>query len=158
MARVVELKTAGKTVWSKYAKGKRNFVWLCYANEFHRMACKAGSRIVQAFLLGHALELYFKAFLFCYGYSETNLKKQFGHNLKRLLGETISNGLDTKIHISSQIHTDIEKLNSVYASKALEYFSILYLIVPPKLPEIKRILRFTKVLKKFMETHIPKPT
>jgi hypothetical protein len=157
-ARYVELVPVGKVVWSTYAKGLRNFVWLRYANEFHNIAIKAGSLIVRAFLLGRALELYFKAFLFSCGYGETDLKKKFRHNLKRLLDEAISHGLDTKIHISHRVRTDIEALNSVYTSKALEYFSTQYLLTQPKLPELGRLLRFAVALKKFLGTHIRKPT
>lgn len=158
MAKIVEARMTGG-VWSAYAKGLRNYACLRYANEFHNIARKAGFPIVRAFLLGQALELYLKAFLFSCGYGETQLKKSpFGHNLKRLLNEAISKGLDQQIHISPRVRTDIEALNTVYASKALQYFSIMYLLTSPKLPELRQLLRFAVSLKRFLEKHIHEPT
>ena len=145
-------------VWSAYSKGLRNYACLHYANEFHNIARKAGFPIVRAFLLGQAIELYLKAFLFSCGYGETALKKKpFAHNLKRLLNEAIANGLDQQIHISPRVRADIEVLNAVYASKALQYFSILYLVASPKLPELRQLLRFSASLRVFLGKHIHEP-
>src|SRR5574341_1685907 len=145
MAKIIEAKMGG---WSSYAKGLRNYSCLRYANEFHNIARKAGFPIVRAFLLGQAIELYLKAFLFSCGYGETALKKKpFGHNLKLLLNEAISNGLDQQIHISPRVRADMEALNAVYASKALQYFSILYLVASPKLPDLRQLLHFSTSLK-----------
>jgi len=158
MAKIVKAKMSGG-VWSAYAKGLRNYACLRYANEFHNIARKAGFPIVRAFLLGQAIELYLKAFLFSCGYGESALKnKPFRHNLKRLLEESISKGLDQRIHISPQVRSDIEALNKVYASKALQYFSLLHLLTSPRLPDLKRLLRLAVVLKEFLGKHVPEPT
>ena len=103
--------------------------------------------------------LYLKVFLFTRGYGETALKKRpFGHNLKRLLDEATKNALDSELHISPAVRSDIEALNSVYESKALQYFSVLYLFKSPKLPKLARLFRFALALRNFLIKHVKKPT
>ena len=151
MAKIVEAKMSSGA-WSVHAKGLRTYACLRYANEFHDISHKAGFPIVRTFRLGQAIELYLKAFLFSRGYGETALKKKpFGHNLKQLLNEAISKGLDQQIHISPRVRGDLEVLNAVYASKALQYFSIRYLLASPELPELRRLFRLTVSLKGFWE-------
>ncbi len=136
----------------------RNFAYLRYAVEFHNIARKAGSPIIRAFLLGQAIELYLKAFLFHRGYGETQLKtRPFGHNLPRLLNEAMAKGLDTNIHISPALRTDLDSLNKVYSSKALQYFSILHLIAPPTLPKLARLFRFADRLNRYSVGLIREP-
>jgi HEPN domain-containing protein len=147
MARVVTA-TMGPGRWSLHAKRMRNVACRRYAEEFHNIAKKAGFPLIRAFLLGQALELYLKAFLFHKGFGETQMKKEFGHNLKRLLDEAIKQGLDKSLHISPQLVTEVEALNKVYASKALQYFSLLYLISSPTLPKLERLFRFADALKR----------
>ena len=157
MARTYVAKVSGG-VWSLHAKGLRNFVCLRYALEFHGIAQKAGSPIIRAFLLGQALELYLKAFLFHNGYGEKQLKKKpFGHNLKRLLDEAVVKGLNTGIHISPALRGDLEALNKVYASKALQYFSIVYIVATPTLPNLARLFRFATMLKGYLAGLIREP-
>ena len=157
MARVY-VAAGGGGVWSLHAKRKRNFACLRYAVEFHNIARKAGFPIIRAFLLGQAIELYLKAFLFHQGYGETQLKKRpFGHKLPRLLNEAAAKGLDTNIHISPALRTDLDSLNKVYSSKALQYFSILYLIATPTLPKLARLFRFADRLNRYLVGLIREP-
>ena len=146
MARIVTA-TMGPGTWSVHAKRMRNVACRRYAEEFHNITKKAGFPIVRAFLLGQALELYLKAFLFHKGFGERSLKKKFGHDLTRLLDEATSQGLDTSLHISSQLIADVKALNNVYASKALQYFSLLYFLSNPTLPKLERLFRFADALK-----------
>jgi len=157
MARVNAL-IAGKGVWSPYAKRMRNFACLRYAVEFYNVARKTGCPIIRAFLIGQAIELYLKAFLFHQGYGEKKLKnKPFGHNLTRLLEEAIANGLNTRIYISPALRSDLDSLNKVYSSKALQYFSIVFLIATPTLPKLARLLRFVSGLDHYLVCLIPEP-
>lgn len=106
--------------------------------------------LVRAFLLGQAIELYLKAFLLHKGYGQMRLKKEFEHNLKRLLDEASGQGLDLSLHVSPKVMADVEALNKVYKSKALQYFSLLYLLAPPVLPKLLRLFRFADALKRPM--------
>jgi hypothetical protein len=96
MARVFTA-TTGRGMWSLDAKRMRNVVCLRYAEEFHNIAKKAHFPTIRAFLLGQATELYVKTFLFHKGFGESQMKKKFGHNLKRLLDEVIKQGLDESL-------------------------------------------------------------
>lgn len=146
-------------VWSLHAMRMRNYACLGYAVEFHNIARKAGFPIIRAFLLGQAIELYLKAFLFHQGYGETRLKKSpFGHNLPRLLNEAAAKGLDANIHVSPALRTDLDRLNTLYSSKALQYFSILYLITNPTLPKVARLFRFAGQLNRHLVGLIREPT
>ena len=157
MARVYEA-VGGGVVWSLHAKRLRNFAWLRYAVEFHRLARKAGFPIVRAFLLGQAIELYLKAFLFHQGYGETRLQKApFGHNLSSLMKEAAAKGLDAEIHISSALRTDLDGLNKLYSSKAIQYFSIRYLLTSPVLPRLHRLFRFVEQLNRHLVGVIREP-
>lgn len=79
----------GKGQWSAYALSLRNFATFRYAQEFHATAQKTGAPVVRTYLLGHAIELYLKAFLLRAGLTSTALrsKKNYGHNLDKLLTE-----------------------------------------------------------------------
>ena len=147
MARIVTAQM-GTGTWTIHAKRIRNVACRRYAEEFHNIAKKAGFPIIRAFLLGQARELYLKAFLFHQGFGETQLKKKFGHNLKRLLDEAIKLGMGTNLHVSSQLTADVEALNKVYASKALQYFSLLYLLSGPTRPKLDRLFKFADALKR----------
>jgi hypothetical protein len=50
--------------------------------------------------------------------------------------------------MSVRLVTELEALNKVYASKALQYFSLLYLISSPTLPKLERLFRFADALKR----------
>jgi HEPN domain-containing protein len=142
----------GTGTWSTHAKRMRNIACRRYAEEFHNIARKAGFPIVRAFLLGQAIELYLKAFLFHQGFGETQLKEKFGHNVKRLLDEAIKQGIGTNLHVSPQLTADVETLNKAYASKALQYFSLLHLLSSPSLPRLDRLFKFADALKRHVRS------
>ena len=58
---------------------------------------------------------------------------------------------------SRALRTDLERLDKVYSSKALKYFSILYLITTPTLPELSRLFRFASGLNRYMVDLIREP-
>jgi len=149
MARVF-VPTTGKGRWSAYALGLRNFAMYRYAEEFHNAALKTKSPIVRGYLLGHALELYLKVYLLQSGAGTTELKKKYGHNLTRIMEATLLRQLDKHLHISPELRQDLTQLNTVYSSKALEYFSLFHLLTQPKIPKLARLFRFAGALKKLM--------
>jgi HEPN domain-containing protein len=102
---------------------------------------------VRAFLLGQSLELFLKTYLLHLDLRMSTAElRRLGHNLERLLTACEEGGLDAVTPISAGIRADMTILSSAYASKALQYFSLLYLLVPPQLPELRRLLRFAKAL------------
>lgn len=72
--------------------------------------------------------------------------RAFGHNIAKLLGESVNRGLDQHFRISRELELDISRFSSLYNSKSLEYFSLLHLFVPPKLPDMSRLSRFVALL------------
>lgn len=136
----------------------RNIAAYRYAREFHNAALKAGSLLVRAYLLGHALELYLKLLLFKAGLGTTEIKRRFNHNLEALLQEAERHGLGDHLHISSHVRTDLRQLNTTYSSKALEYFSVLHLLVPPTLPKLQRLFRFAASLQKTLKRRLANAT
>ena len=154
----VHVAAVGGGVWSLHAKHMRDFACLRYAVEFHNIARKAGFPIIRAFLLGQAIELYLKAFLFHQGYGERQLRQRpFGHNLTRLLDEAAAKDLGTNIRISPALRTDLDSLNKLYSSKALQYFSILFVITTPTLPKLARLFRFASGLNRCLVGLIREP-
>ncbi len=153
MARVV-LASTGRGQWSAYARRVRDFATYRYAQEFHATAKKAGSPVVRAYLLGHAIELYLKSFLLRAGLTSALLKsKKYGHNLEVLLGEAKSNGIEKLIRISPQMIEDIKKLNALYP-ESLRYFSLLHLLTQLTIPPLTRLFRFANSLSKGLEKHV----
>jgi hypothetical protein len=114
-----------------------------YAEEFYRAALKTGSVLVRAHLLGHALELYLKTYLLNCGMKLKPLTRPpYSHNIARLLDECIKCGLEEHFRASVALRADISRFSVIYASKGLEYFSLMFLLVPPSLPRLDRIQRF----------------
>jgi hypothetical protein len=58
------------------------------------------------------------------------------------LDECIRQGIKKDIRISPELRTDVNRFSVVYASKGLEYFSLMFFFVPPELPRLDRIQRF----------------
>jgi hypothetical protein len=145
MSRIVE--TTGVGHPTKHAL-KIGRVGMCrYAKEFYHAAVKTGSVPVRAHLLGHALELYLKTYLLNCGMKLTPLtRRPYGHDIARLLDECIRHGIEKDFRISPELRTDIRRFSFVYASKGLEYFSLTFLFIPPKLPRMGRIQRFVAQL------------
>src|ERR1041385_8633474 len=132
MSRIVQI--AGVARPTKYALKIRRIGMCRYAKEFYRAAVKTGSLPVRARLLGHALELYLKTYLLNCGMKLPPLtRRPYGHDIARLLDECIRHDIEKDFRISSELRTDISRFSIVYASKGLEYFSLTFLFVPPKL-------------------------
>lgn len=154
MSPKLSLKSSGPTFWTDSARGERDKKFYIYAHEFHRAALKTGSPLVKAYLLGHALELFLKTYLLTHGIEERDLKnKEFGHRLAKLLGESRRLGLDRVLRVSPELVADITAFGRVYGAKDLEYFSILHLLVPPRLPNLRRLVRFAQSFDKKLGDH-----
>jgi hypothetical protein len=74
--------------------------------------------------------------------------KQYGHDITALVAECRRRGIKETARMSPKLIADLDALNTVYSLKGLEYFSILYLVAPPHLPELRRIQRFAKTLQR----------
>jgi len=130
-----------------YAKEERNRGFLAYALEFQRAADATSSPLVKAYLVGHALELLLKAYLLQHGYGESDLKsRRLGHRLDRLLTECKQHGLEARVALSADLVADIEAFSKSYAGKLLEYFSIIFLLAAPTVPDLGRVEEFTRQL------------
>lgn len=147
----VLLKGVGKP--SLYALGLVNFATYRYAQEFHAAAKKTDSSLVRTYLLGHAIELYLKAFLLRSGLTISDLKKKFGHNLKKLLNEAKEKNIEKIVGISPQLVDDISKLNALYP-ETLRYFSLSCLFTQPQFPALNRLFRFATLLCKKLKSYV----
>jgi hypothetical protein len=129
---------------SRHALRIRNAATYRFGKEFHKTALKAGSPIVRAYLLGHALELYLKTYLLLSGASTTELKKRYGHNLVSLLNAARKVGTGSEFpHVSLAADRDIALLLAVYPEK-LRYFSLASLFVPPTLPALGVLFKLAR--------------
>lgn len=151
----VILATASKGEWSAYAKRLRDYATYCYAEDFHLAAQKTRSPVVRAYLLGHAIELYLKAFLLRAGLAGSLLKskKKYGHNIDALLAEARNREIEKLIHISQQTIDDLSKLNGLYP-ESLRYFSMIHLLNQPSIPSLARLFRFASTLKKGLKEYV----
>ncbi len=140
-------------VWSDYATNKRNAVFFVYGRDFLRAAQKTGSPLVRAYLLGHALELLLKAYLLTCGVGEKALKR-LGHDLVKLVSRSAHEDEHQFPRVSSQLTADLERFSVAYRSKAFQYFSILHLLAPPRVPDLGRIMRFARVLEKKVQARV----
>ncbi len=75
----------------------------------------------SVFLLLHALELHFKAFLISQGTSDKQLRK-LGHDLLACLRACKEHGFGLHIALSWQQQMQIARVNVYYKEKELEYF------------------------------------
>lgn len=73
---------------------------------------------VRYYLLGHALELAFKSFLFNHGVELDHLKHDIAHNLAQCLSLAKQKGLNI---FDEQEETAINMLNAFYSKKMFEY-------------------------------------
>ena len=133
----------GKGALGASGRARRNAVAYLYARDFRAVALKAGSPLVRAYLLGHSLELYLKAYLLTRGFSERVLRtRRLRHDLSALLNEAESRGLGDHLRISLELRRDLRSLNDPYARAALEYVSWWNLLAPPSVPDSRRLSRF----------------
>lgn len=157
MSRIVQISGVARP--TKYTL-KIGRVGMCrYAEEFYRAAVNTSSLPVRAHLLGHALELYLKTYLLNCGMKLRQLtRRPYGHDIARLLDECISYGIENEFRISPELRTDICRFSVIYASKDLEYFSLTFLFVSPKLPRLDRIQRFIARLNEKMLKNVQNST
>src|SRR5437867_1710053 len=101
MLRIVNMSAKAPGRWSRDALSLRNLRTFRDGQEFYRTAQKVGSPLVQAYLLGHALELFFKSFLMKAGLTATALRhKPYGHNLVKLLAAAKTKNLESIVRIT----------------------------------------------------------
>lgn len=74
------------------------------------------------YLLGHSLELHFKAFLVLHGIEEKQLAQEFGHDLVASLRECKKHGFCNSILLTYNQVRQIVRVNHYYQGKQLEYF------------------------------------
>lgn len=79
--------------------------------------------LVAFYLVGHSIELSFKAFLLGRGMSTASLKnpRTFGHNLNALLIESRKRRLGTYVKLSATEIKIVQLLNDCYSAKEFEY-------------------------------------
>ena len=106
---------------------------LRYGSEFmeaalaadEKMGHKRGNEIAASvpvmFLVGQAIELALKSFLLAKGVELSKLRLKYGHDLHRCLRKAKELGLLDAVPLQGDEETAIEILNSLYASKQLQY-------------------------------------
>jgi hypothetical protein len=94
-----------------------------------------------------------KTYLLSAGHGEKQLRR-VGHNLERALKEGRALGLDRLVRVSPQVERDLVEFSGVYAMEAFRYFSILYLLSPPQLPDLRRLVRFAQTLSRQLASHL----
>jgi hypothetical protein len=94
------------------------------------------------FLIGRSLELGLKAFLIHKNVPLEEIKNKIGHNLDRALAAAEKNGLSS-VALSPEDRAIIKLMNSIYATKDLEYFirgATTYPVYGPLQTVCKRVL------------------
>jgi hypothetical protein len=110
--------------------------------------------MVRAYLLGHALELFLKCFLMKAGLTTTVLKrKPYRHDLVALLAAAKARDLDRLVRVTPLLENAVGELAVVYPETP-RYFSLLYLFVPPRLPTLRPLFRFAKILDGSLDRHL----
>ena len=117
-----------------------------YAFDFFHASQKTRSGPVKTFLLGHALELYLKAFLLSKGFRHSELKNKYGHHLNRLLSTADKAGLHTLLRISPELSEAVDSFSAIYSKKRFEYFEPLPELFIPWKDDLTKVSRFTKRL------------
>lgn len=150
--RIVKLAASGAG-WTDSAKKNRNRVFLAYAREYRLAAVQTGSPLVRAQLLGHALELLLKTYLLSEGSGERKLRR-LGHRLTQALAQGRTFGLDNLLTISPETEAALRELDAIYAADALRYFSILFFVAPPRVPNLRRLFRLAEQLDRKLEARL----
>ena len=89
------------------------------------LANSSGQTFLPAlFLLAHALELHFKAYLISRGVSETRLRsRELGHDLVACFREGKVHGICTYLALSKEQVYQLVRVSRYYQGKQLEYFA-----------------------------------
>lgn len=116
---------------------------LSYARRFSNAANQLETRTdalpahypVSHYLLGHALELAYKAFLLGCSVSETRLaSREFGHDLLKLKREATRRRIARHARLTPGQHRAVRALAIEYRSKGLEYHRVGAKSMPRLLP------------------------
>lgn len=73
------------------------------------------------YLLGHGLELTFKAYLLTRGVTHAHLRRALGHDLDKALAHCEAHGLKAVVQWQTSEESALTLLNRLYSSKELEY-------------------------------------
>jgi hypothetical protein len=87
----------------------------------HRSGFEIVAPIPVMFLTGQAIELILKAFLLQNGVTLRDVRKDYGHELKRALKKAKELGLLAVVKISDEEQSVLELLDLLYARKQLQY-------------------------------------
>ncbi|RYZ94246.1 MAG: hypothetical protein EOO68_20625 [Moraxellaceae bacterium] len=96
-------------------------------------------QLVTYYLIGHSLELIFKAFLLANGVAVNDLRKKgkFGHDLEKLFLETKRLGVSSYVNITPEDEQHLILANSYYNGKEFEYFDTVKCVTGyPNLPDL----------------------
>ncbi len=98
-----------------------------YGNDFRKAAIAVEERHNKVgfmplyFLLGQAIELFLKAFLFANVHEPESLRRIYGHNLSALIEEALQNGLADHVLLKPEYIAVIRVLNEQYQPRKLQY-------------------------------------
>lgn len=87
----------------------------------HRKGYEITAPVPVMFLVGQAIELALKAFLLHQGVELRKLRYDYGHELHRALKKAKELGLYKFVPLTTEEESMVELLNTLYASKQLQY-------------------------------------
>lgn len=87
----------------------------------HRTGYEITAPVPVMFLVGQAIELALKAFLLHRGVELRQLRYDYGHELHRALKKAKELGLYKLVPLTTEEEAMVELLNTLYASKQLQY-------------------------------------
>jgi len=90
-----------------------------------KLGTKSGHEIVAPvpvmFLVGHAVELALKSYLLARDVGLREIRKDYGHGLRRSLRKAKELGLTALVKLSEEDHHALFLLDDLYSSKQLQY-------------------------------------
>lgn len=126
MVRLIQATVSGPFRLSTYSRRIQRIGMCGYGHEFFDLATKTRPSILRTYLVGHAFELYLKAFLLKTGKTVAELRSRpYGHDVHRLLLDSIAAGLGAHFTISQELVAEVQKFSVSYGGKSYEYFSFL---------------------------------
>lgn len=134
-----DARTTGMGLWTDANQMLRAAKHLMTAKEFELSS-------PLYFLLGHSLELSFKAYLRAQGVSLDALK-DFGHNLESAKSSAAKSGIEAIVQLTGEEAAAIALLNEYYVRKQFEYRvtgSKVYPPAPLLVGIIERVLGATR--------------
>jgi hypothetical protein len=109
----------------------RTFLRAAEQLETDRRAIFPAHYPVSHYLLGHSIEIAYKAYLLGRGFSEGTLRsRNFGHDLIALKKAAQRVGVAGKVRLTRPQHAAIRYLAGLYGSKGLEYHKVGLKSVP----------------------------